>query len=206
MNFHIRWTKLAGILGLAVFLIALRAAAAGEIAGVKVEETARVANQELKLNGAGVRYKAIFKVYVAGLYLASKQKTTAGVMDVPGARRILIVMLRDVGSEEFGNAFMAGIHANTPRAEEVKMITQLQRFGEIFAAVPELYKGDVLTTDWVPGVGTVIHLNGKQLSAPLPGLDFYNAILRIWLGDDPADSNLKPILLGQAPATNAFGF
>jgi len=194
------------VLFLGICLAAAVPALAVELAGVQVAPSVRVGDQQLMLNGAGVRYKAIFKVYVAALYLGAPRNTTAGVLAAPGARRVLIVMLRDVGSEEFGNAFMAGIHANTSRDEEIKMVSQLQHFGEIFAAVPELHKGDVLTTDWVPGSGTVVHLNGRQLAEPLPGLDFYNAILRIWLGADPADSNLKPMLLGEKPASAGFGF
>ena len=46
------------------------------------------------------------------------------------------------------------------------------------------------------GKGTEIQLNGKSISETLPDLAFYNAILKIWLGDKPADSSLKPQLLG----------
>lgn len=171
-------------------------AAAAELAGVKLEETARVADQDLKLNGAGVRYKAIFKVYVAGLYIPEKKITTKDVLALPGSRRIHIVMLRDVSSEEFGRAFLAGIHQNIDKAEKTRIVSQLLRFGEIFASVPELKKGDVLTTDWVPGTGTVMQVNGKRIADPLPDIAFYNALLKIWLGDKPVDPKLKQAMLG----------
>ena len=82
---------------------------------------------------------------------------------------------------------------------------QLQKFGEVFASVPELKKGDVLTVDWLPGSGTIIHINGKKVSDVLPDIAFYNAILKIWLGDNPADSRLKPLLLGEKPEENSRG-
>lgn len=176
--------------------LASLSAHSAEVAGVKLDDAVKVANQDLRLNGAGIRYKAIFKVYVAGLYLAEKQGTVPAVLSAPGAKRVTIVMLRDVSNEEFGRGFMSGITQNSERSETGKLVMQLQKFGEIFASIPELKKGDMLTVDWVPGSGTLIHLNGKRISDVLPDAGFYNAILRIWLGDKPIDSRLKPALLG----------
>lgn len=170
---------------------------AAEVAGIKLDETVRLANQDLKLNGAGIRYKAIFKVYVAGLYLTEKKNTVPDVLAASGAKRVIIVMLRDVSNEELGRGFMSGINQNSDRNEKAKYITQLQKFGEIFASIPELKKGDVLTTDWIPGTGTIIHVNGKKVSEALPDQGFYNALLKIWIGDKPVDTKLKPAMLGE---------
>jgi hypothetical protein len=125
------------------------------------------------------------------------------VLASPGSRRIHIVMLRDLSSEEFGRAFLAGIHQNIDKAEKTRIVSQLLRFGEIFAAVPELKKGDVLTTDWVPGAGTVMQINGKRIADPLPDIAFYNALLKIWLGDKPVDPKLKQVMLGEKAEESA---
>jgi hypothetical protein len=170
---------------------------AAEVAGVKLDETAQVANQELKLNGAGIRHKVFFKVYVAGLYLTNKKATVPEVLAIPGAKRIQIVLLRDISSEDFGQAFMAGIRKNSDMSERAKIINQMLTFGQLFASIPELKKGDVLTTDWVPGSGTLIMLNGKKISEVIPDIAFYNALLRIWLGHNPADEKLKKAMLGE---------
>lgn len=199
MKSGIRFFVLRTLVGVGAALSIAASAGAVEVAGVKLDDSARVANQELKLNGAGIRYKAIFKVYVAGLYLPEKKSTVAEVLASPGARRVTIVMLRDISNEELGRGFMSGIQQNSDRNEKVKLIMQLQKFGEIFASIPELKKGDVLTTDWIPGSGTVIHVNGKKVSDVLPDIGFYNAILRIWLGEKPVDARLKPAMLGEKP-------
>jgi len=169
-----------------------------DLAGVKIEETAKVANQDLKLNGAGIRYKVIFKVYTAALYLADKKTTTQDVLTAPGARRMEMVMLRDVSNEDFGRAFMTGIKNNSDKTERAKIIAQLLAFGETFASIPELRKGDVIFIDWIPGVGTQIHINSKLVWETTPDQTFYNILLRTWLGDKPADNNLKSLLLGQS--------
>jgi hypothetical protein len=186
------------VLALATTIMASSAFAI-DVAGVKFDDTARVANQALKLNGVGIRYKAIFKVYVAGIYLPERKTTTADVLASPGSRRIHIVMLRDVSSEDFGRAFLNGMHQNIDRAEKSKLVGQLMKFGEVFASIPELKKGDVLTTDWVPGTGTVMQINGKRIADPLPDLAFYNALLKIWLGDKPVEPKLKQAMLGEKP-------
>ncbi|WP_292935645.1 chalcone isomerase family protein [Noviherbaspirillum sp.] len=199
MNLRVRISRVLGVISMAAALTMGANVLAAEVAGVKLDDTIRLANQDLKLNGAGVRYKAIFKVYVAGLYLADKKRTVHDVLSVPGAKRVTIVMLRDISNEELGRGFMSGIHQNSDRAEKSKIVLQLQKFGEIFASIPELKKGDVLTTDWIPGTGTVVHLNGKKVSDPLPDVIFYNSLLKIWLGEKPVDSRLKPLLLGEQP-------
>ena len=185
--------------GVCAILFIATLANAAEVGGVKLDDTVRVANQELKLNGAGIRYKAIFKVYVAALYLSEKKSTVPDVLAVPGARRVTLVMLRDVSNEELGRGFMSGIQQNSDRVEKAKLVSQLMKFGEIFASIPELKKGDILTTDWIPGSGTVVHHNGKKVSDILPDIAFYNAILKIWLGEKPVDSRLKPLMLGETP-------
>ena len=169
---------------------------AAEVGGVKLEDAVKVAGKDLKLNGAGLRTRAMFKVYAMGLYLGKKETTVEGILGAQGPRRFNIVMLREVSGEDFGQAFMTGINANTDKAEKGKLMNQMVKLGEIFVNVGGLKKGDSLNVDWVPEKGTLIELNGKSLSDPLPDLAFYNALLKIWLGEKPADSALKPALLG----------
>ena len=167
-----------------------------DVAGVNVEPTVKVAGKELKLNGAGVRTRVIVKVYVMALYLPEKQTTAAAVFDLPGPRRFALTMLREVTGDDFGQAFMAGITANTDKAERSKFVNQLASFGEVFVNQGAMKKGDVLTADWVPGTGMVMAINGKSVGEPLPDVGFYNAVLKIWLGEKPVDTSLKPALLG----------
>ncbi|MGZ3182804.1 MAG: chalcone isomerase family protein [Telluria sp.] len=177
--------------------LAVSLAGAAEIAGVKFEDTAKVAGKELKLNGLGLRTKFIVKVYAAGMYLPEKTHSAAEVLKMEGPRRVTLVMMRDISSDDFGSAFMAGLNANSTKEEKTKILNQTMQFGEMFALLPGLKKGDVLHLNWVPGTGTVCELNGKKIGETVSGLDFYNAVLKIWLGDKPVDSSLKPALLGE---------
>jgi hypothetical protein len=173
------------------------AAAAVTVGGFPYDESSRAGSQDLKLNGAGVRYKLIFPVYSAGLYLNEKKKTPAEIYATPGAKRMRLVMQRTVNAEEFGQAFLAGIQQNSDKAERARLVEPLMKFGQLFATVPELKKGDTIAIDFIPGQGTVIQINGKQAAEPIAEPAFYTMLLKIWLGDKPADAKLKSALLGE---------
>lgn len=200
MSFAIR-ARCLPVLSILCFSLG-QAAFAAEVSGVKLEDQVVVGNQSLQLNGAGTRYKLVFKVYVSSLYLAAKKSSAAEVFAAAGPKRLSIAMLRDVGNEEFARSFIAGIRQNTDKADKVRITPQLLKFGELFASIPELKKGDLLTIDWVPGSGMQIQLNGKKIADTFPDAVFYNAILKIWLGENPADDMLKRLMLGETIADN----
>jgi hypothetical protein len=197
MTIHTRVQNALAPLAVAVAALTWQLpASAVEVAGVKLEDSVKVAGKDLKLNGAGVRTRAVFKVYAMALYLGKKETTTDAVLASPGPRRITLSMLREVSGEDFGQAFMSGINANSSKEEKSKIVGQMVKLGEIFVAVGGLKKGDLINIDWVPEKGTTFDLNGKSLADPFADATFYNALLKIWVGDKPADSSLKPLLLG----------
>ncbi len=171
-------------------------AQAKEVAGVKLDETVQASNTTLKLNGAGIRYKVFFKVYVAALYLTEIKTTSEGVFALSGPKKINLTMLRELSSDTLGQAFMDGVKRNTDKAERAKLTDQFLKFGQLFSTVPELNKGDVVSMEWVPNAGTNMYINGKKIGDTFPDIAFFNAVMRIWLGDNPVDIALKNQLLG----------
>jgi hypothetical protein len=178
--------------------LATTGAWAAETNGIKFDDNMTVGGKPLVLNGLGVRHKVV-KVYAVGLYLTEKKGDTAGVLALTGPKRFRIVSMREMTSEELGQAFLTGINKNLDKDEKSKYVSQLVKFGELFNEVEGGKKGDVILGDYIPGTGTVITFNGKQLGQPLPDIGFFNAILRIWIGNNPADPTLKPLLLGDKP-------
>lgn len=177
-------------------------AQAFDTAGVRYEPQVSLSGSTLQLNGAGVRYKAIFKVYAAGLYLTTKASTPEAVLAAPGPKRIHVVMLRDIDANELGKLFTRGMQDNAPREEFARSIPGTIRLAEVFAAKKRLVAGDQFTVDWSPASGTVVRVNGKAMNEPIPEPEFYNGLLRIWLGKSPADHLLKDALLGRPPAAH----
>ncbi|MES2048513.1 MAG: chalcone isomerase family protein [Pseudomonadota bacterium] len=196
MNFALRINRRLAYLGIAsALLFSSPVFAETTLAGVKIDDTAQVGTQTLKLNGAGIRYKVVFKVYVASMYLPELKSTTAEVLALPGAKRISLVMMRDLSSDDLGQRFMDGLKKNLDVAERAKLIGGMLTFGQMFSLIPGLKKGDVMTFDWVPGTGVVCQYNGKKIGETIVDPNFYNGVLKIWLGEHPADETLKHKLL-----------
>lgn len=167
-----------------------------ELEGVKLEPTAQVAGAPLQLNGAGVRTRAIFKVYVAGLYVPQKAKDAATLLAQKGPRRMSITMLRNVDADSFGGALNEGLKNNHTEAQFAAFKSQIDALNANLKAVGEAKKGDVINFEYLPDAGTRITVNGQPRGTTIPGEDFFTAVLRIWLGDKPADAGLKKGLLG----------
>lgn len=178
-------------------LLIAGSAVAATVGGQPFDDSIRMQGKELRLNGAGVRYKAIFSVYSAGLYLGEKRRQPTDIYAMPGPKRMRIVMLRGVNADEFGQAFLAGIEQNVDKAERTRLAEPLARFGQLFSTIPELKKGDALAIDFLPGQGTTVSLNGRQVGEAIADPAFYTVLLKIWLGERPADSKLKSALLGE---------
>jgi hypothetical protein len=187
---------IAGLAGLTFSLGAF--AATLDIAGVKVEDTADVGGSKLVLNGAGIRYKAVFKVYVAALYVGKKVATPEEFYAATGPKRIQITLLREIDSNELGKAFTKGLEENAPKGEMSKLVPGLIRMGQIFADQKKLQAGESFSNDWIPGTGTIVTVKGKVQGEPFKEVEFFNALIRIWLGPKPADWKLKEELLGKS--------
>ncbi|MFA5680718.1 MAG: chalcone isomerase family protein [Hydrogenophaga sp.] len=172
------------------------AAATIELGGVKLEDTIQLQGMPLVLNGAGIRYKAMFKVYTAGLYLEKKASTMNGVLSMPGRKRMTITMLRDIDSAELGKLFSRGMEDNMDRSAFSRLIPGVMRMSDVFTRHKWLRTGESFVLDWVPGTGTVLTVKGVIEGEPFREPEFFDALMRIWLGPRPADWRLKDELLG----------
>ena len=166
------------------------------VADVKYEPTQTLGDSTVQLNGAGVRYKAVFKVYTAGLYLEKKASTPQEVASQRGPKRLSITMLREIDSTELGKLFSRGMEDNMDRAAFSRIVPGVLRMSQIFSDHKKLQAGDQFMIDWIPGTGTVITVKGKVQGEPFKEPEFFNALLGIWLGNLPADFKLKDALLG----------
>ena len=165
---------------------------AAEVAGVKIDDKARVSDTELSLTGAGLRKRVFFQVYAIGLYVRDPK---ADPVSQPGPKRVQIHMLRDVGAEQFVDALAEGIKQNHSEAQAKALEPRVKELGDTMAAIKEAKKGMTIALDWT-GSATQLSVDGKPVGRPIEGEDFYRALLRIWLGERPVQEDLKKALLG----------
>ncbi len=189
-------------LGAALVALALAAGVATpvqarELAGQTLPELVTVAGTPLLLNGAGVRYKAVFKVYVAGLYLPKKSSAVDDALSTQTPKRLHITMLREIDASELGKMFTRGLEDNLDRATTARLVPGIIRMSQVFSDHKRLKEGESFQIDWVPGTGALLTIKGQTLAEPFVEPAFFQALLRIWLGDKPADWQLKDALLGK---------
>ena len=116
-----------------------------------------------------------------------------------------IVMLRDIDGNELCKLFTQGMERNAPREEFSKSIAGVLRISDIFSAKKKLLAGENFTVDWVPGSGTQLIVNGSPQGEPIKEPEFFSAMMKIWLGNSPADARLKDALLGKQPPAQQQG-
>ncbi|MFA6971299.1 MAG: chalcone isomerase family protein [Gallionella sp.] len=181
---------------LIAFLFCLSPAAdAVELGGVRVKDTVHLGNSNLVLNGAGVRTKFVFDLYVAALYLNAKKSSATAVLADAGEKRIALHLLDDISAERLLYAFNNAIEDNYTSEELQALSKPMHEFEVIFHQMGPLNKGDVILFDYLRATGTRISVN-EGLRGTIPGSAFNNALLKIWLGEHPVQEDLKLKLLG----------
>lgn len=150
-------------------------------------------DQVLQLNGMGYRTKFVFKVYVGALYTQSKVDSRDKVQSMDGPKRIVMHMVHDeVSREKMNAAWLEGFEDNNTDEQFDRLKSRLDTFIAFF---PDLKAGDVIYLDYLPSSGTRVIFNGEKKPV-IEGDDFYTALLDVWLGEEPADDDLKDALLG----------
>ena len=189
-------SSVVGILSLAAVLVgsALLAigpiALAGELAGVTLPDTLKAGEKTLKLNGLGLRKKAVFKVYVGGLYLESPSKDAGAILAADQAKAIQMHFLRDLTKAQLVEAFQEGFEGNVKDPAPQKAA-----FDRMLALVPDVKEGSTLMFAYLPGKGTTLSAGSKELGV-FEGKGFADAVFAIWLGPKPPSEELKKGLLG----------
>ena len=179
----------------ALGLAAALASHGAEVAGVKIDDKAKVGSSELVLNGAALRKRAFFQVYAMGLYLPEKMNAASEAIAAQGAKRVAIHMLRDVDAASFTEALTDGMKANHDEAAMKAFEPRIAQLSAIMAELKEAKKGMQILLDWQPANGTLVSVDGAPRGKPIAGEDFYRALLRIWLGEKPVQDDLKKALL-----------
>lgn len=175
-------------------LIYVSPVSAREVAGVDIPEQTTLAGIPLQLNGAGIRSKFFFKIYVGALYLPTPAKTAEQVYAQNAAWRVRMHFLYDeVSKEKLVAAWNDGFESNTEEAELKALQTKINAFNSLFVSAK---KDDVIDIDYQPSTGTSVSINGQQRGV-IDGDAFQQAVLRIWLGEVPADDSLKEGMLGE---------
>lgn len=167
-----------------------------EVEGFRFDSAIRLGGADLVLNGVGVRRRFFIPVYVGALYVPQRSSDPEVLLRQRGPRRMSLRFVRDVEAELFMNSLDAGMrkHYTAPQLEAWK--SQRQTLTSVIANVVIARRADHVTWDYTPETGARVMQNSVPIIPSMPGEDFYNAVLRVWLGPQPADAEMKRGLLG----------
>ena len=174
--------------------LGLPAVQATTVSQVSVPDAVMVDQQSLTLNGAGLRKKVVFDVYVAALYTASPSQDAQAIIQSPGPHQVRLVLKRDLDAQTLIDALKEGIHNNLTDPEKQDLDPVLKQFEDLMRQVGQAKEGDIVILD-MNSPQVRILFNDKMLGElSHPGLT--PALLKIWLGKKPAQESLKKALLG----------
>lgn len=183
------------ICGLGSLLLLSSPVQAKDLAGVTLSDTQAVEglSQPLVLNGAGIRYKFFFKVYIGALYLPQKQSDATAILKAGKANRMIMhVLYDDVPKEKLVDAWNEGFANNLNKTELQALESRISSFNQMFS---DLKTGDIVLLDYLPGKGTRVTIKGVE-KGWIAGADFNRGLLSVWLGKDPVTEELQQALLG----------
>lgn len=190
---------LRSLLALAAGMAAWKApqAATVEIEGVQVEDAIVAHGNRLVLNGAGVRKRGYFKSDVVALYLPERKNSAEAVAKPTGARRLVLVLLRDIPSATITRYFIGDFKQVATDAEFKQVINEVGQMGQIYGNMSKVNKGDVVVVDWIPGQGMVGSLNGKPFTdKPWNSPLFFEIYMRMYVGST-VPAAFRDALLGK---------
>ncbi len=103
-------------------------------------------------------------------------------------------LLRDLDAEALYGALRDGLKNNNSEAELAALTVPIEQFAELMKQIGNARSGDRIAIDFTAdGVG--VSLNGEACGK-VHSATFGQALLKVWLGDNPVDASLKKALLG----------
>lgn len=170
-------------------------AQSADTVGVHYTQAIKVEGTPLTLNGTGVSYRAVAKLYTVGLYVPQKSSKADVIVSANGPKELRFVMLQGMRVDEIGKVITKGIEANSSREEFFRLIPAIRTMGEQFSRIRRMNANDVLSVEYVPKRGTMFYVNGAPVGLPIEDPTFFPAVLRVWLGNHPTTQDLKDALL-----------
>ncbi|MCF7920180.1 MAG: chalcone isomerase family protein [Candidatus Cloacimonetes bacterium] len=175
-----------------VLLIALiLPLAALKVGGVDLPDKLTLGEENLVLNGAGVRTKVIIKVYAGGLYLPAKSDNAANILSEESAISVRMHFIyKEVDEAKLIEAWNEGF---VNGGFEAKFAVEIARFNKLFKAPAK--KGDIYDIAYLPGTGVQVIKNNVVIGT-IENPAFRKAVFSIWLGEKTALPGLKKDMLG----------
>ena len=181
---------------LPILLFASSYSSAITVKGVEIPDQVMLDQNTLLLNGTGIRSKFVFDIYIGALYLAKKQTTADAIINDQGPQLVSMHFVYDeISAEKMRKGWSEGFAKVLDEDALKNLQPQIDLFNLAFG---NTMAGDVIDVQYTPTMGTRVIVN-KVTKATIRGFEFHQALMKIWLGDNPVDDDLKQGMLGKNP-------
>ena len=167
-------------------------AGAAEINGVKLPDQVTLQGKTLKLNGTGLRQATILKInaYAAGLYLENGMHDGEAIANSDQLKSIEMVFMRDVSAKQMSDAFQEGFDKNC-----IAGCTELKPYiGKLQGLLKDMKKGESMAYHFLAD-GVEVMIRGQKMGK-VGDKAFSHQLIRVWIGKNPPNTELKDGLLG----------
>jgi hypothetical protein len=160
--------------------------------GVTLPRQVEIDGHALVLNGTATRKKFIVKVYIAGLYLPTRETDADRILAADEPRHLVMQFVHDVDKGKMCNAWNEALENNTPDASpELKA-----QFATLCSYMEDIKKGEQFAFTYLPGAGTRVTVKGVE-KGTIEGKAFADALFKAWIGPHPGPGEgFKKQLLG----------
>lgn len=167
------------------------------VANVQFDDviTANQTHPQMNLNGAALReLYLLIKMYAGALYLENKSTSPQQIIDSEQHKRMVFhVIVNKVGARKLTSALQEALLLNITPKEHEQIQTDLNTMLDLFTG--KLVEGDETVFHYIPKVGTQIFIK-DEYKTTIKGKGFFDALLKVWIGDVPVSRDFKTQILG----------
>lgn len=151
------------------------------------------------LNGLALEQQFNKDRYIAAVYSENLTGNASALLDNNTPRRLEVRVVTDsLSARRFRNQWMEGIAINNPGSLLTEQADNMVTFANLFSG--RFYKGDHLSLAFAADTGiTSVALNGVLLGQ-IENREFFNTLLRAWIGPVPPSSDFRDGLLANGDA------
>ncbi|MGA1846102.1 chalcone isomerase family protein [Deferribacter abyssi] len=171
------------------FLIVTTSLQAKNVSGISIQDTYDFGNKTLVLNGTGYRKKFFIKIYIGALYVEKKTSNFEEVLNQNPKVIKMHFLYKKVKAGQMQKAFKEGFEKASPNLVNSDSVA---KFLNVFNF--DVVRGDEI--DLILDNDNVIVTHNNKKIAEIKSKELAEAILKIYIGERPADKNLKKGLLG----------
>ena len=149
----------------------------------------------LTRNGQGTRKRFGIRMYDMALYLPAATADAERAIALPGPKQLRFVARRPLSGGVLGVAMLNGLRKNLLPGQETRFLPHTHQIVRVFKSQPDVSAGHTFRIDLLPDRGAHFYIDDDPKAEPIHAPGFNEAVMGIWLGRHPADSDLKRNLL-----------